>query len=64
MNKRIILHCDSLENCNKTIVKLFNEAMGILWPEGIMYGNVFLFVSDVAPYMVKAGQALSVVYLK
>ncbi|KAJ4435136.1 hypothetical protein ANN_23712 [Periplaneta americana] len=49
-SERILLHCDVLEKCNnKTIVKLFNEAMGIL---------------DAAPYMVKAGQALSVVYPK
>ncbi|KAJ4443345.1 hypothetical protein ANN_05013 [Periplaneta americana] len=54
-----------IEKCNnKTIVKLFNEAMGILWPKGIMYDNVLFFISDAAPYMVKAGQALSVVYPK
>ncbi|KAJ4452284.1 hypothetical protein ANN_03803 [Periplaneta americana] len=30
-SERILLHCDVLEKCNnKTIVKLFNEAMGIL----------------------------------
>ena len=38
--------------------------MGVLWPEDIMYANVLLFISDSAPYMVKAGQALSVVYPK
>ncbi|KAJ4443765.1 hypothetical protein ANN_05543 [Periplaneta americana] len=64
-SERILLHCDVLEKCNnKTIVKLFNEAMGILWPKVIMYDNVLFFISDAAPYMVKAGQALSVVYPK
>ncbi|KAJ4433760.1 hypothetical protein ANN_16072 [Periplaneta americana] len=64
-SERILLRCDVLEKCNnKTIVKLFNEAMGILWPKGIMYDNVLFFISDAAPYMVKAGQALSVVYPK
>lgn len=64
-SERILLHCDVLEKCNnKTIVKLFNEAMGILWPKGSMYDNVLFFISDAAPYMVKAGQALSVVYPK
>ncbi|KAJ4440071.1 hypothetical protein ANN_08203 [Periplaneta americana] len=64
-SERILLHCDVLEKCNnKTIVKLFNEAMGILWPKGIMYDNVLFFISVAAPYMVKAGQALSVVYPK
>ncbi|KAJ4447122.1 hypothetical protein ANN_09122 [Periplaneta americana] len=63
-SERILLHCDVLEKCNnKTIVKLFNEAMGILWPKGIMYDNVLFFISDAA-HMVKAGQALSVVYPK
>ncbi|KAJ4447514.1 hypothetical protein ANN_09521 [Periplaneta americana] len=38
-----------VEKCNnKTIVKLFNEAMGILWPKGIMYDNVLFFISDAA----------------
>ncbi|KAJ4446967.1 hypothetical protein ANN_13669, partial [Periplaneta americana] len=41
-SERILLHCDVLEKCNnKTIVKLFNEAMGILWPKGIIE-KVFL----------------------
>ncbi|KAJ4435139.1 hypothetical protein ANN_23715 [Periplaneta americana] len=36
-SERILLHCDVLEKCNnKTIVKLFNETMGILWKKGIM----------------------------
>ncbi|KAJ4451410.1 hypothetical protein ANN_02872 [Periplaneta americana] len=48
-SERILLHCDVLEKCNnKTIVKLFNEAMGILWPKGIMYDNVLFFISDAA----------------
>ncbi|KAJ4448804.1 hypothetical protein ANN_00195 [Periplaneta americana] len=39
-SERILLHCDVLEKCNnKTIVKLFNEAMGILWPKDM---SVFL----------------------
>ena len=29
-----------------------------------MYDNMLFFISDAAPYMVKAGQALSVVYPK
>ncbi|KAJ4433744.1 hypothetical protein ANN_16055 [Periplaneta americana] len=48
-SEQILLHCDVLEKCNnKTIVKLFNEAMGILWPKGIMYDNVLFFISDAA----------------
>ena len=30
----ILLHCDALEDCtDKTIPKLFNEAVGILWSD-------------------------------
>ncbi|XP_060845030.1 uncharacterized protein LOC132924631 [Rhopalosiphum padi] len=30
--------------------------MSLLWPEGIKHDNVLLFLSDAAPYMVKAGK--------
>lgn len=38
--------------------------MTILWPGDIMYNNVLLFLSDAAPYMVKAGSVLKNVYTK
>jgi len=38
--------------------------LGILWPNGILHERVLLFISDAAPYMVKAGTALNVFYPK
>jgi len=53
--KSFLLNCVQLEKCNnKTIAKLFNDSMNLLWPNGVKYENVFLFFTDTAPYMVKA----------
>jgi len=30
----------------------------MLWPQGVKYKEVLLFVSDAAPYMMKAGKAI------
>ncbi|KAL4126218.1 hypothetical protein QTP88_010444 [Uroleucon formosanum] len=50
-----LLNCEQLDKCNhKTIAKLFNDSMNLLWPEGVKYENLFLFLSDAAPYMCKA----------
>jgi hypothetical protein len=35
-----------------------------LWPQGIKYDNVLLFLSDAAPYMVKAGKGIKIMYSK
>jgi len=49
-----------LEKYNlKTIAKLFNNFMNLLWPNGMKYKNVFLFLIDAAPYMVKASSILT-----
>lgn len=44
---------------HQTIAKLFNASMSLLWPNDVKHGNVLLFVSDVAPYVVIAGKLLS-----
>ena len=38
--------------------------MAFLWPGGVQYDNVLLFLSDAAPYLVKAGAGLKVLYPK
>jgi hypothetical protein len=44
-----------VENTNSTTVaQTFAEATQLLWPEGVKYDNVLLFVSDGAAYMKKA----------
>lgn len=60
-----LLHSEELEKTNhNTICKVFNKAMTILWPGDIMYNNVLLFLSDAAPYMVKAGSVLKKLFTK
>lgn len=60
-----LLHCEELEKTNhSTIFNLFDKAMGILWPEGVQHDNVLLFLSDAAPYMVKAGKCINTLYSK
>ena len=49
---------------NSTIAKCFNDSLTYLWPEGVRYDNVFLFLSDAAPYIVKAAVGLKVLYPK
>lgn len=36
--------------------------LGILWPSGIKYNNVKLFLSDGAAYMLKCGRDLKIFY--
>lgn len=60
-----LIHTEELDKTNfSTISQLFNKSMGILWPNGVQHENVLLFISDAAPYMVKAGTALQVFYPK
>ncbi|KAE9543713.1 hypothetical protein AGLY_002109 [Aphis glycines] len=63
--KVFLLNSDVLEKANhSTIAKLFDKSLLILWPTGIKHDMVLLFLSDAAPYMVKAGQSLSSLYSK
>ncbi|PSN38511.1 hypothetical protein C0J52_22137 [Blattella germanica] len=64
-SKPVLLTCEVLPKCNHhSIAKLFNDAMGLLWPDGVKHSNVFLLVTDAAPYMCKAAAALQVLYPK
>lgn len=38
--------------------------MNLHWPKGVQHDKVLLFVSDAAPYMVKAGEAIQLFYSK
>lgn len=61
--KPYLLTSESLEAVNYlTISKVFNEALKILWPYNIRYENILLFVTDAAPYMVKAAKYLKDMY--
>lgn len=63
--KQFLIHTDVLEKVNHTTIsKLFDRALHIIWPNGIKHDNVLLFLSDAAPYMVKAGKCIQVFYSK
>lgn len=63
--KTFLLNCEVLEKANhSTVAKMFNNSLSLLWPGGIQYDNVLLFVSDAAPYMVKAGKSIQSFYSK
>ncbi|KAF0715867.1 DUF659 domain-containing protein, partial [Aphis craccivora] len=53
--KIFLLHTEALEKANHTsIAKLLDKALHLLWPQGIKYDNILLFLSDAAPYMCPA----------
>lgn len=60
-----LLTSEVLERTNhSSIAILFDNALKILWKDEIKRENVLLFVTDAAPYMVKAAEALKMFYPK
>ena len=58
-----LLACEVLERVNNSsIAVVFDNAMNLLWPDKVERENVLLFVSDAAPYMIKAAKALQLLY--
>lgn len=58
-----LVSCRVLEKVNhSTIARFVNDSIKSLFPDGSMDEKVRVFISDAAPYMVKAGQALQVFY--
>lgn len=43
---------------HSTVCRQFDKAMSISWSGEVEYNNVLLFLSDAAPYEVKAGTVL------
>lgn len=63
--KIFLLFSDILEKTNhSTICKVFDKALFTLWPNGIHHKDVLLFLSDAAPYMVKAAKCIQAFYPK
>lgn len=63
--EQFLLHCEQLDKVNySTISLVFDHALRILWPDGIRNSNVLLFITDAAPYMMKAAASLSALYPK
>lgn len=60
-----LVACKVLEKTNhSTIARFINDSIKSLFPDSSMDEKICVFVSDGAPYMVKAGQALKVFYPK
>jgi hypothetical protein len=60
-----LLACEVLERVNNSsIAVVFDNAMNLLWPDKVERQNGLLFVSDAAPYMIKAAKALQLLYPK
>jgi len=60
-----LLNIEELEKANhSTICKAFDKSLFLLWPNGIQYDDVLLFVTDAAPYMSKAARSLQSFYTK
>ncbi|KAF6772764.1 hypothetical protein AHF37_08355 [Paragonimus kellicotti] len=61
----MLLDCVVLDSTNSsTISQSINNALMLLWPSSVYYDRVFLLLTDAAPYMIKAGAGLSVLYPK
>lgn len=64
-SKTYLLNIQILDRVNhSTIAKFFNDSLVFLWPDGIQYDSVLLFLTDAAPYIIKAANALKVLYPK
>lgn len=60
-----LLTSEVLEAVNHSqICKLFDKSMYLLWPNGIQHESVLLFLTDAAPYMVKAAKSIKSFYTK
>lgn len=63
--EKFLISSEALERTNhSTIAVTFDNALNPLWPEGVKRENVLLLVTDAAPYMVKAGKGLQLLYPK
>ncbi|XP_018495407.1 uncharacterized protein LOC108864379 [Galendromus occidentalis] len=59
------IHAESLERTHSTaMAQVFFNAFSLLWPDGVQYDRVLLFLTDAAAYMRKAGRALEVSFPK
>ena len=60
-----LLNTEALSAANhSTIAKFVVDSLNILWPARLENDKVLLFLSDAAPYMVKSGKALCVLFPK
>lgn len=64
-SKCYLLTSEILEKTNQsTISQLFLDSLTLLWPNGIQYEDVLLFVTDSASYMNAAADGLKISFPK
>lgn len=60
-----LINVEELYKANhSTICKAFDKSLFLLWPEGIRHDDVFLFITEAAPYMKKTARYLQAFYTK
>jgi hypothetical protein len=65
VGKSFVLNCECLAPVNHaTIAQFFTNSLQILWPQELQYNKVLLLLTDGAPYMIKAGKGLKVIFNK
>jgi hypothetical protein len=58
-----LLHSEVLDKVSHTtIATLFNRTTKMLWKDKVKRDRILLFVTDAAPYMLKASKGLKVLY--
>lgn len=56
-----LINVEELDKTNhSTICKAFDRSLFLIWPEGLHYNDVLLFLTDAAPYTKKAARHLQV----
>ena len=54
-----LLHSEQADKVNhSTICQIVTKGLSTLWPNGIQFEKLLLFLTDAAPYMKKAGKSL------
>ncbi|PSN52228.1 hypothetical protein C0J52_12758 [Blattella germanica] len=55
--------CELPTTNNVTVTQCVMDSLKLLWPSGIKYDQLLLFVTDAGSYMVKSGQRLKGIFL-
>ncbi len=65
LGKSFLLNSVELQSTNnETIHDLFSDSMKLLWSHGVLYKNVYLFVTDVAHYIMTADGVLKALFTR
>lgn len=54
LDKIFLLNVKKSQKTISTVLNLYDKTVNILWIDGFMHNDVLLFLSYVAPYMIKS----------